>query len=379
MLLSACSSGGTTSAAGESGEEESSSEDTVEVEYVSPLGDFLGWSQSLDFDEEAEEARWAEQQRQVQEAIAVCMSEQGFEYIPVDTSAQNAFFEEQLEDELDYGSAEWTAKYGFGVTTQRFTQGQVGPDLVANPYNFDTNVDSPADPNQDYIDSLGPNEQEAYFGALYGNEQGVEWDDSLSEEENQAAIDDYYENEYVPTGCEPVAWEEVTESGPGGEAQFRAFEEEFGNALEEMEERMTSHPDVVAYRAEVRACVEERGVEYLDQEEAWEFFENELTAAGLGWEDAGDPFADLDTTDFTDEDFERVWQEAQNQPLAPEKLEALGELQALEIATAVALEECGGGWQNEEAALQSVRIELEEEFLAANADRLAEFEGVFGN
>lgn len=377
LLLSACGGSDTTDAA--------SGEDDVEIEFVSPLGEFLGWDQGVDFDEEAAEAEFAEQERAAQEAIASCMVAEGFEYIPIDVSSQGIFFGDEFEDGLEWGSDEWIAKYGYGVSTQRFSQSQVGPDLVGNTWNdFGGEDEMPVDPNQAYLETLGENERMAYEIALWGNPDDYPvpiWDEEGREptdEEMDAFFEDYEAN-YEPSGCQNIAYEEIYNGGFGDNGQYEAFDEVFGEALEEMYQRMESHPDVIAYRDEVRLCVEEKGLTYLSEEDAYEFFENELEAAGLGWESAGDPFEGIDTSDFTDEDFERVYREFENQPMAPEKLEALAEVQANEIAAAVASDECGGGWQNEQAALQSIQIQLEEEFLAANADKLAEFEGVFGN
>ncbi len=67
------------------------------------------------------------------------MREQGFEYLPIDTTAQQAFWEEQSCGDLEWGTDEWTEKYGFGITTQRFSQAQVGPDLVGS--NWDVTSD----------------------------------------------------------------------------------------------------------------------------------------------------------------------------------------------------------------------------------------------
>ncbi len=368
----------TLSACGGSDTSETAAGDDAVVEFVSPIGEFLGWDQGADFDQEAAQAEYAQQEREAQESIASCMVAEGFEYIPVDTSAQEFTFEDQF-DGLEWGSDEWTATYGFGVSTQQFSQTQVGPDLVGHTWNDGgPGNDQPTDPNQAYVDSLGENERNAYYNALYGTDQGIEWDETLTDEENQAIVDDYYENEYAPTGCEPVAYEEIYSSGED-QKEFEAFDEAFGDYWTELDERMESHPEVIAYRSEVRTCVEDRGVEYLEEQEAWEFFTAELEAAGLGWEATGDPFEGLDTSDFSDEDFDRIYQEFENQTLPADKLAALAEIQAAEISVAVAISECGGGWQTEMTALGPIRVELEEEFLTANADQLAEFEGVFGD
>jgi len=374
LTLSACSGGDSTDAA--------SGDDAV-VEYVSPIGEFLGWDQGADFDQEAQEAEFAQQEREAQEAIAACMVAEGFEYIPVDTSSQGVFFDGEAEDGLEWGSDEWAAKYGFGVSTQQFSQTQVGPDLVGNTWNDISSEDEqPVDPNQAYVESLGESERMAYESALWGDPNSYPvpvWEEEGREptdEEMDAFFEDYEDN-YVPSGCEPIAYEEIYSGGD--QAQFEAFDQAFGDLFEELDERMESHPDVIAYRDEVRICVEEKGLEYLDQEDAYEYFNDKLEAADLGWEAIGDPLEGVDTSDFTDEDFERVFREFETQMLPADKLAALAEIQADEVATAVALTDCGGGWNNEIATLQDVRIELEEEFLAANADKLAEFEGVFGS
>ena len=367
LTLSACGGSDTTDAAvGD------------DVEYVSPVGEFLGWDQGADFDNEAAEAEFAQQEREAQEAIAACMAAEGFEYIPVDNSARQRSFEDQF-DGLEWGSDEWVAKYGFGVSTQQFSQAQVGPDLVGHTWNdIGPDGEQPIDPNQAYVESLSENERMAYQAALWGGPEDYEepiWEVE-GREPTDEELDAYFES-YVPTGCENVAYEEIYNGGEE-QQQFEAFDEAFGDWWVELDERMESHPDVIAHRSEIRACVEERGVEYMSEEDAWEYFTAELEAVGLGWE-TFDPFAGVDTSEFTDEDYDRIYREFETQPLPADKLVALAEVQTTEINTAVAVNECGGGWQNEMAALGPIRAELEEEFLAANAEQLAEFEGVFGD
>jgi hypothetical protein len=379
LLFAACGAGDE-EASTDSGD---GSDDTTEFVYESPLGEFLGWSDA-NFDQEDAEAEYAAKDREVQEAIAVCMQELGFEYTPIDTAAQQAFFEEQFNEGLEWGSDEWTAKYGFGITTQRFSQAQVGPDLVGNNYDFGPGAEGPPDPNQAYVESLSGPERDAYYEALYGGPDDFivpVWEEEGREptEEEIIAFEEEFQENYNPTGCEPMAFEEIYNEGAGDEDRYQEFDRAFGQALQEMEQRLESHPDVIAYREGVRECVEAKGIEYRTEEDVYQYFENELNAAGLGWENQPDPFEDLDTSDFTDEDFERIWRESQNQLLPADQLEALAELQAVEIATATAVRECGGGWQAEQRELAEVRIELEEQFLVDNADRLAEFEGVFGN
>lgn len=96
-------------------------------------------------------AEWsAEQDRQVhdqiQEGIAACMAEAGFEYVP-------EAWVEPPEDEYAYGddsgwNAEYVAAYGFGISME-------GP-----------LPEYPPDPNAEYVASLSAEGQEAYIAAL---------------------------------------------------------------------------------------------------------------------------------------------------------------------------------------------------------------------
>src|SRR5690606_35456132 len=65
------------------------------------------------FDEEA----FAEQQRRAEEDVAACMREHGFDYVPVlDSGAVTVV---DADSEVEVGSREWAAQYGFGVSTTR--------------------------------------------------------------------------------------------------------------------------------------------------------------------------------------------------------------------------------------------------------------------
>jgi hypothetical protein len=88
---------------------------------------------------------------EVQEAIAVCMNEQGFDYVP---DTENGSFSVDSSG-LDWESEEFAKTYGYGITTDPFGD-QQGSD------------DDHVDPNADYIDSLSESEQAAYSEALWG-------------------------------------------------------------------------------------------------------------------------------------------------------------------------------------------------------------------
>jgi hypothetical protein len=128
----------------------------------SPLSDLLGYS---DFDE-AEQRR---QELEVQELTAECMREFGWEYEPVDYSAMNfndpmaEHWELQASDPQAFGE-----RYGYGIMLQYELYDAVWleSDGAANtvPFEEDTFVD----PNQEFVESLSPSEQEQYYEDLYG-------------------------------------------------------------------------------------------------------------------------------------------------------------------------------------------------------------------
>jgi len=97
---------------------------------------------------------------EMQQVMVECMKDEGWEYRAVDYSAQGgdfmAEFEEQMADPEAYGE-----KYGYGVVRNYEMQGELGPTTFE-------------DPNQDYVESLDPDEQTAYYEALYGASSSAE-------------------------------------------------------------------------------------------------------------------------------------------------------------------------------------------------------------
>ncbi len=350
LVASACSDG--------------SNETTAEA-ASSPLADFLGQGDFLD-DPEAAQAQWAEEERERQEVIASCMQAQGFEYTPVDYS-QFDTFEEDLED---WGSEEWVAEWGFGITTQRFSQQQVGPNLKGwDDARFEDEAQEFVDPNQDYIESLSQEEQDAYYEALYGGENFFpEVDESMSEEEQEAAFESV---EWEPQGCEGEAFDESV-----GFSFYQDFEDE----LQEMEKRFEADPRVAERRQEVTSCVSDKGLVFTDMDSIYERFEEEIQAM--------DPYAngDFAEPDFgiSEEEMAQMSEEELDEffsdfeftepELSEEDKVKLGELQAEEIELAVAVTECGGGFEQEYEQLADIRAEYEQEFLDTHADRLAEYQ-----
>ncbi|MGN7703539.1 hypothetical protein [Cellulosimicrobium sp. 22601] len=163
LLLGACSSGAEPSTS----------------EADSPLTAFFEDVYG-DWDEEKMQA----EQREIEEATARCMTEQGFEYQPVDQSGMSFTSEENAERDPE----QYAAEYGYGFTIYEEPSAEEQAEM-----------DAWVDPNQEYVEAMSESEQTAYYEALYGDMASMEYD----EDEEMP--------EYDPStaGCQGAAQEEV--------------------------------------------------------------------------------------------------------------------------------------------------------------------------
>ncbi len=350
--------------------------------YESPIGSFLG-APSFAPDEDSDD-QFIEMERQVQQMVVECMTAQGFEYYPEDPE-QFIGFDGGLDD--DWGSEEWAATWGFGITTMAFGQSQVGPDLLGYPDDDIFPADDgqqTEDPNQVYVSSLSEGEIEAYYAALWGEQP--EFDETATQEE----IDAYFED-YVPTGCYPEAQEEIFAAEFGGGEAMVSFEEEFGDQLEQIYERVEADPRIEERRQAVDACLIDAGQQPLPENgDVWLLFEDDLNALqDEVWgafdeqffdEEGGEIAEDVGGVTETDEEggdpFEYVQPE-----LNDDQKQRLGALQEAELALAAAVTECGGSvfgsFGGGDEIYFEVLAEYEQQFLDDNAAALEQYRGAF--
>lgn len=353
LLLAAC---------GENDESGSADGDAVSAEggFSSPIAEFLG-EDTFDFsDPEAAEARYLEEERARQDLIAQCMADQGFEYVAFVPDTGFGFVE---TDGLEYGSDEWVAKYGFGISTTWFSQEEVGSNLVGNDYgDFADAFDS--DPNNEIREAMTDAEAEAYDTALYGDQSFFEIDESLTEEEAEAQFEDF-EPDFESMGCQGQAYNE-------SDGNTAAFYQEFDDDLEAMYERMEADPRVQQVENEVGECMAGKGLDYTTIDEVTERFYEDVSALESQVGFPGEDLSDADFEQLSPEEIEAIY----NQPrvLSDDVLSTLGELQAEEIELAQAVQECGGGFDAQQELGFEILAEYEQEFLDNNADRLAEFQ-----
>lgn len=344
VTASGCASGGDTTDAG------------------SPLAEFLGEDDFVDFENNPEAARASAAERELvrQEAIAACMKEKGFDYIPQNSSNFNAFSGPQG---IDYDSRGYAEKFGFGITTERYSQEEVGPELVGHTYDqFEESFED--DPNSQMVESMDESTRNAYHEALFGPESSFPTFDpeTMTDEElEELEIEPVYE----PQGCEGEAWSQDDTS---------KFYRDFSDEMQDIYEAIEGDPRLKEKEDETRACVAEKGYEFagFNDEDFWMSFDGELDEVDelLG----GFPGDDLTEEDFnsmTPEELDATF----NQPreFTDEAKVLLGELQAEETAVAVAIWDCGGSFSATGDLYQEVAREYEQRFLDENADRLAEY------
>lgn len=189
----------------------------------SPLAQLLGWG--------GDTAEQRARDLEVQQQMAQCMQDEGWEYQPVDWNAQmgdlNAEFEMQLSDPEAYGE-----KYGYGVVRGYESQGD-----MMNGSTFE-------DPNQDYMMSLTPDEMEAYQEALYGEQP-----------------------EFVDG--EEFVMPPIEEQGCNGQAMLAVYGEnsamtnsDVQERVSEMFESMDADPDVADAIDAWAACMREQDASY---------------------------------------------------------------------------------------------------------------------
>ncbi len=350
LMLAAC--GGTS--------EEAETEDASAP--ASPLAEFMG--DTVMFDSEDGEEQFAEQQRQINESVVACMAAEGWEYTPENVE-DTVFFDGGDADGLEWGSREWTEKYGFGITTQMFPQETVGPELVGYAdEGFGGPGEEYEDPNGEYIQSLSESDSEAYYEDLYGSDPGPNITEEMTDEEMDAAFQEWEENRVID-GCYPQAEEEFY--GPDD------FYTEFGDEMDDMWDQMMNDPRIVAAETSTAECVSDKGLTYSSMEDVYEdFYERVEPMQEQVW--------NSDMPDLTEEEFEAM-SDAEldaifNQPpeLTPEIKAELAELQAEEIELAIAVDDCGGGQRDQEDLFNEVRIEYEQNFVDSNRDRLEQYQ-----
>lgn len=267
--------------------------------------------------------------REVEEIVASCMAEQGFEYIPADVDNQFVAGEE-LEHE--WGTKEFAEEFGYGATTDPWG-GEQAPEQEY------------VDPNQDYVEAMSPEEQEAYWAAL--------WGEPIMSEDPEAEV----EYDWTTSGCQGRAQHEVYETVEGvDEDEFAALQKD----MEELWTGLQDDPRLVEANSEWASCMADAGYSgFATPEDAQNSIHEKANAV---WEDA---YADVDYSEATtDEEFAAIDEAIQEATDAK-----LAEITGEEIETAVADFDC----QEKSGLLEvqdTVNRERQQEFIDTHKDLL---------
>ncbi|MCC2312791.1 hypothetical protein [Cellulomonas xiejunii] len=240
LVLAGCSGDGTSSASDD------------EIGPLSAFFEKVGGSY--------EEDDAAKQQREMDEIIAACMAEQGFEYTADESMTMGMAADEDMPE---WNSKEYAEEYGYGATTSGGMDD--GEEWV--------------DPNADYLATMSEGEQAAFYEALYGAEPEVDPD-----ADPDAAVEYNWED----GGCSGKASHEVYEQGQLWEdPAFEAMFEEMNTVYEER----LDDPAVRKALTEWSSCMAEAGYDFEDPQAAQNSIYDEMSAL---WEAPADPEAELD-------------------------------------------------------------------------------------
>lgn len=322
LLLTGCSGGG------DGGDEDKG---TAAVEWTpGALDEYTAriYGYSFDQDQKSQEEMQAEsdaQNRKVEELVAACMQDQGFDYIPNDTNGGTVYSSDDLD--VEYGTQEFAEQYGYGIST--------------DPWGYD---DMPVDdgteyvdPNAEYTEAMSESELAAYQEALWGVPQ-----EYVEGEEPQ-------EYDWTTAGCYGSAQHEVYETGDVPTDEYGALEDEVSSFWETVQ----ADPGIAELQASWGSCMADAGFDGMtNTNEATQPLYDEWNELQGG----NDPEyqAQLESWD---------WDANPDGPPMPEPdADALAAFTTKEIATAVADFGCQ---EKVDFQAESVRIDhqLQQEFV----------------
>ncbi|HEY0187642.1 MAG TPA: hypothetical protein VGC67_09160 [Cellulomonas sp.] len=127
-------------------------EGSAAADAIGPLDEYTARIYGYSFDQsdqqstEELEAEADQQMRAVEELVATCMADEGFDYTP---STMSGTAVDLAGLDVEWGSAEFAAQYGYGISTDPW--GTADLDVT----------DEWQDPNSDYVAAMSDSEREA--------------------------------------------------------------------------------------------------------------------------------------------------------------------------------------------------------------------------
>ena len=293
------------------------------------LDEFMAQIYGYSYDEEETsnedlQAESDRQNREVEELVASCMQDEGFDYTPVENNGGTVYSSDDLD--VEWGTLEFAEQYGYGISTDPWgmeDQTQPEPETIE-------------DPNQEYRDSMSESEQIAYDEALWGPPQ-----DYVEGEEPT-------EYDWTTGGCYGAAQHEVYEGGETN-TEYADLEDEINTFWETVQNdsRMTE------LNASWSSCMADAGYDGL----------TEVTLAQDGLYTEYSELQGWDDPEYAALSESWDWEAKPEGPPAPEIDEAaLAAFTKKEIAQAVADTTCQ---QDLDYTAEQMRIdhELQQDFV----------------
>ena len=283
----------------------------------------------------------------IEELIASCMANEGWEYLPVNYPDINAPAEYADEDELERIERE-----GLGVAYAALRQDEAPLESLDAWADF-------VDPNVAYVESLSETERAAYDDSLYGPEAErlaatVTVTDAITGEQIGLVTE--------PLGCSGQAFEEVDGSDP---FQDPNLQEALIRYYDELAQRADADPRLIEMNRDWSACMKEAGFAFDDigsfNDKAYEEF-RERVGEVVGQDSGATPPVDLPEDAAGPREVERT-------ALTPEQREGLEAVLADEIRVAKAQYTCSKDMTEEMAR---VWAEIEERFALEHESELKE-------
>ncbi len=310
------------------------------------LADFFGYGEE-NRDPAADEARYREQEMEVQQSIAECMAAEGFEYTPYVQDQDFAYYGpgEDLTEE------EWKAKYGYGYFTMMLEE-----TAAFEEGGFDQQYNPEDDPNWVYQESLSDSERQAYEIALYGNWENFE---QVAPEVDEEGNEIWVEPDFAEIGgCQNLAYEDIY-GGFGPDPEQEEIWQQLEPAYDDLWSRIESDPRIVEANEEWAACMADAGYSFTTQQDIWMYLDELGQDLWSGQEDFYQQI-EAQAQALPEDEREAFYEEsyANVGPWGPdvdsEQIQALADE---EMAIAAADTECGGD-------MTDLRTEVQEEYEA---------------
>jgi hypothetical protein len=301
------------------------------------------------------EVDWQDQDKKIQEAVAACMREEGWEYIPVEQpdGAYNWTPEDELEN---------YKRQGFGIVWYTLHRGE------------DTGENDPykdwVDPNQEYVESLSESEQTAYYESLYGTQE-EQMEGQVTEIDPETGEEYQVQYGYGP-GCYGDAYKEIQGDDITQTPEYNEAMQEY---WDELSQRYEADERIVDLNKEWASCMKGAGYNYATQDELWTDAYQDIQERHdeiVGEDVNQDPFEGW-TEDEINDFFENTPQEEIdeffNKPfdLTDEQRSQLEALLQEEIDLAVAQYECSKPLNEQ---LTDIYADIEEKFALEHEDEL---------